>query len=201
GEHERILALLDTQVRNPEAPLVKAMPDATIDLQNVASLLKRLEMRGVDVGDRWQTIADHCADRTTDHDNPFTSAHDAMTLSAVGRDDLVARLADGIRHDVMPGPLGDTTRTLGLPLVEAMAAHHSGEHERVVDLLWPVRRGLHQVGGSHAQRDIFFQVLVDSAMRAGRVAQVAILLDDVAGIGFERVTERTIYRDAARLAA
>jgi hypothetical protein len=198
GEHDRILNLLETKIRNPEAPLIKAMPDATIDLQNVASLLKRLEMRGVNVGDRWQTIAEHCAARTEDHDNPFSSAHDAMTLAAVGRYDLVEELATNMRRvGAVPGTLGDTTRVLGAPLVEAMAAHHKGEHARVVDLMWPIRRGLAQVGGSHAQRDIFFQVLVDSARRAGRDELVEILFSDIAGIGFGRVRERTVYRDAA----
>ena len=202
GEHDRILELLDTRVRNPDSPLVKAMPDATIDLQNVASLLKRLELRGIDVGGRWETIANFCAERITDHDNPFSSAHDAITLSAIGRHDLVDELTGNMRRvGVDAGTLGDTTRSLGAPLVEAMAAHSQGNHEQVVNLLWPIRRELTQIGGSHAQRDLFFQVLVDSAVRAGRDAQLSVLLQDIAGIGFARVTERTLYRDALARAA
>ena len=198
GEHNRILNLLDTQVRNPDSNLVKAMPDATIDLQNVASLLKRLELRGVDVGDRWDSIAVHCAERTTDHANPFSSAHDAITLSAVGRFDLVEDLLGNMKGlDGSHGVVGAVTQTLGVPVVEAIAAHRKGDHAQVVDRLWAVRRDLHQIGGSHAQRDLFFQILVDSAVKAGRSTQVAILLDDVAGTGFERVTERSLYRDAA----
>ena len=198
GHYDRILDLLDTKVRNPESPLVKAMPDATIDLQNVASLLTRLELRGVDVGDRWHTIAEICAGRITDHANPFSSAHDAMALAAVGRFDLVDELvADMQREDASHGIIGAVTQTLGVPVVEAMAAHRKGEYDRTVDLLWPVRRDLHQIGGSHAQRDVFFQILVDAAVRAGRKTQVAILLDDVAGIGFDHVAERSLYREAA----
>ncbi len=199
-EYDRILNLLDTKVRNPESPLVKAMPDATIDLQNVASLLKRLELRGVDVGDRWHTIADICAGRTADHANPFSSAHDAMTLAAVGRFDLVDELVANMkREDAAHGIIGAVTQTLGVPVVEAMAAHRKGDYAAALDLLWPVRRDLHQIGGSHAQRDIFFQVLVDSAMRAGRQTEVGILLDDVASIGFEHVADRSLYRDAAAM--
>lgn len=202
GEHDRIFELLETKVRNPDSPLIQAMPDATIDLQNVASLLKRLELRGIDVGDRWNTIADVCADRITDHDNPFASAHDAMTLSAVGRYDLVEQLADNMRADgARTSMLANANRSLGVPLVEAMAAHRKGEHDRVVDLLWPIRRNLSQVGGSHAQRDIFFQVLVDSAMRSGRKDQLAILLQDISGIGIADVGERSLYRDAMAEAA
>lgn len=198
GEYDRILHLLDTQVRNPESPLVKAMPDATIDLQNVASLLKRLELRGVDVGGRWQTIAEICAERISDHANPFSSAHDAMTLAAVGRYDLVEQLAASMRgQGAAQGVIGAVTQTLGVPVVEAMAAHQKGEYGRAVDLMWPVRRDLHQIGGSHAQRDIFFQILVDAAVKAGRETQVRILMDDIASIGFEHVSERSVYREAA----
>ncbi len=198
GHYDRILELLDTKVRNPESPLVKAMPDATIDLQNVASLLTRLELRGVDVGDRWNTIAEICGGRVHDHANPFSSAHDAMALAAVGRFDLVDTLVDSMQKvDGGQGPVAAATRIIGVPLVEAMAAHRTCDYNKVVDLLWAVRRDLHQVGGSHAQRDVFFQVLVDAAMRAGRKAEVGILLDDIASIGFEHVAARSLYRDAA----
>ena len=78
-----------------------------------------------------------------------------------------------------------------------MAAHRRREYDRVIDLMWPVRRDLHQIGGSHAQRDIFFQVLVDAALRAGRKTEARLLLEDIAGIGFERVPERSLYADAA----
>ena len=57
-------------------------------------------------------------------------------------------------------------------------------------------RDLHQIGGSHAQRDIFFQIMIDSALKAGRETQARILLDDIAGIGFDNVSDRTLYRDA-----
>ncbi len=201
-QHDRILELLESKVRNPESPLVKSMPDATIDLQNVASLLQRLELRGVDVGDRWNTIADICAGRVGDHANPFSSAHDAITLAAVGRFDLVDSLVDAMqRYGEGNGVMGAVTRTVGAPVAEAMAAHRRGEYDRVVDLMWPVRRDLHQIGGSHAQRDIFFQVLIDAAMRAGRKTETRILLQDVASVGFGRVAERTLYSDAAAFAA
>lgn len=202
GDYDRILEVLDTKVRNPESPLVKAMPDATIDLQNVASLLQRLELRGVDVGDRWNTIAEICAGRIGDHANPFSSAHDAMALAAVGRYDLVESLVDDMqRYGESHGVVGAVTRIIGKPVVEAMAAHRRGDYDRVVDLMWPLRRDLHQIGGSHAQRDVFFQVLVDAAIRAGRKTEAGILLQDIESIGFERVKERSLYADAAAFAA
>ena len=202
GEHDQILELLISRIRNPESPLVQAVPDATIDIQNVASLLMRLELRGVDVGDRWQVIADISTDRTKDHANPFSSAHDAMALAAVGDftsiDTLVASMhASGAEH----GTVGQVTTALGIPLVKAMAAHRKREYDRVIELLWPVRRDLYQVGGSHAQRDIFFQVLVDAAMHANKTDLLSVLMDDISSIGFDRIPERSLYREAVAQAA
>ena len=202
GEHDQILELLISRIRNPESPLVQAVPDATIDLQNVASLLMRLELRGVDVGDRWQVIADISADRTKDHANPFSSAHDAMALAAVGNfasiDTLVASMhASGDEH----GTVGHVTTALGIPLVKAMAAHRKREYGKVIELLWPVRRDLYQVGGSHAQRDIFFQILADAAMQTNKAVILSVLMDDISSIGFARIPERSLYREAAAQAA
>ena len=201
-EHDRVLEFLISRVRNPDSPLVQAVPDATIDLQNVASLLMRLELRGINVGDRWQVIADISADRTNDHANPFSSAHDAMALAAVGNftaiDALVANMhAFGTNR----GTLGHVTTALGIPLVKAMAAHRKHEYEKVIELLWPVRRDLYQVGGSHAQRDVFYQVLVDAAMQINKTTLLSVLMDDISSIGFAGVRERSLYRKAAAQAA
>ena len=203
GEHDRILNVLETQVRNPESPLVQAVPDATIDLQNVAALLMRLELRGVDVGERWQSIAKICAGRTNDHANPFASAHDAMVLAAVDEFTLIDELLASMRvhGSDKTSTVSNVTRSLGIPLVKAILAHRKGEHDYVVELLWPIRRSFSQLGGSHAQRDVFFQILVHSAIQANRSSQLSILLGDIAGMGFESVSERTLYKDAAALAA
>jgi len=198
GEHARILDLLATQVRNPESPLVKAMPDATIDLQNVASLLLRLELRGVDVGARWETIADICAGRVADMANPFASAHDVMVLAATGRFERCRELIANMRAVAEGGgTLALAHRAAGIATAEAMLAHRLGEHARVIDLLTPVRHDLPLIGGSHAQRDVFYQVMVDSARRVGRADLVPLYLADVRRMGFDRVPRRTLYRTAA----
>ena len=47
-------------------------------------------------------------------------------------------------------------------------AHRQGEHARVVELLAPRREQIRLLGGSNAQRDLFFQMLIDAAVKAGR---------------------------------
>jgi hypothetical protein len=199
GDYDRALDLVTSRVRNPDSPLVKSMPDATIDLQNVASLLMRLEMRGVDLGDRWGILAEICAGRIDDHANPFSSAHDMMVLTGSGQFDLAAKLLDSMRAFAATGDgsLVTAYRTAGIPLCEAILAHRRGKYERVIALLSPVRHDLHLIGGSHAQRDVFFQILLDAAHRTGRRDLIPLYFDDIRRLGFDKVEQRTLYRDMA----
>jgi hypothetical protein len=87
-----------------------------------------------------------------------------------------------------------------LPASEAAVAHRKGEHQRVIDILMPARRNLWQMGGSHAQRDLFFQLLVDSAVRMERRDILALLLEELGAIGFGHIAERSSYADAVALA-
>jgi len=46
----------------------------------------------------------------------------------------------------------------------------------VVDHLYPVRRRIRRIGASHAQRDLFDQLLIDAAWRGRRVDAARELL-------------------------
>lgn len=202
GQHERILELLTTEIRDPDSPLVKAVPDATIDLQNVASILLRLELRGVDVGDHWLAIADICEGRVRNHANAFSNAHDMMVLAATGRFDQADELMGSLREFVQAGEGSLVTgyRTAGVAVCEAVLAHRKGEYARVVEVLSPVRHDLPLLGGSHAQRDVLYQVLTDAAHRLARGDLVSVYLNDVRRIGFDRIDDRTFYRDLVQAA-
>ena len=199
GEHARILELLDSEVRNPDSPLVQAVPDAYIDIQNVASLLLRLELRGVDVGERWASMADVAEGRIGNHASPFTDAHAAMILAAAGRferaEALVASMRTFAAEDT--GDLAPRYRSAAIPAAVAAIAHRRGDHQAVVGALLPARRSLWQMGGSHAQRDVFTQILLDSARRRGVDELVPVILDEVRASGFAGVERRTFYADAA----
>ena len=198
SQHERILGLLTTEVRNPDSPLIKSAPDATIDIQNVASMLLRLELRGVDVGDHWQALADICAKRVHNHTNAFSNLHDMMVLAATGQFEKAEELLQSLEAFIASGEgsLVTSYRVAGVAACRAVLAHRRREYSRVIDALSPVRHDLSLLGGSHAQRDVLYQVLIDAARRRGRGDLVSIYLNDVRRIGFEKVDRRTLYRDA-----
>jgi tetratricopeptide (TPR) repeat protein len=78
GGHERVLDIYDREVRAEESGFY-------LDVQNAASLLKRLELAGVDVGERWEALAELAESRIGDHVIPFTDAHFMLALVGGGR--------------------------------------------------------------------------------------------------------------------
>jgi hypothetical protein len=180
---------------------MQAIPDYYVDIQNDTALLQRLELRGVDIADRWQPIANLAQTRIGNHASPFTSAHAALALAAAGRfqetEELIKLMKTFIAEG--DGSLGPRYAMAVLPASEAALAYRKGEYQQVIDILMPARRNLWQMGGSHAQRDLFFQLLVDAAVKLERQDILTLLLDELRAIGFEHVAERSSYADAVAM--
>jgi len=74
-------------------------------------------------------------------------------------------------------------RTVGIPIVEGLAAFHRGAYDQAVELLLQVRFDLWQIGGSHAQRDVVNWTLTEAAIRAGQ-------RDAALSLAYERLGSR-----------
>ncbi len=196
GDYQSALQGYDHWVRNTDHALVQALPDLYIDLQNGSSLLWRLELAGVDVGDRWQEMAALVTSRLSDLSNPFTSAHFAVILAAVGDfescDKLVRAMEDFA--NINGTDLTFNYAKAGLPAAKAAIAHRRGDFHQAVALMYPVRHDLSLMGGSHAQQDLFFQILVDAVAKTGDDAKVVSLLNEIEQIGFVEPTQLSAYR-------
>jgi hypothetical protein len=124
---------------------------------------------GLEVGDRWAELADKAEGKIDDHIFAFHDAHYMMALAAGGRwpraKAMLQSMESAARGNTTEAPI---FREVGLPLCKAIAAYGRGEYDVAVDLLAPVRRDVYRVGGSHAQRDLFFRLLVAAALRAER---------------------------------
>jgi tetratricopeptide (TPR) repeat protein len=79
GEYDRVLALYDGKVR-PEHT------DDYRDIANGASMLVRLEIEGIDVGDRWEELAALAAGRVEDGAVVFADLHYLLALQGGGRE-------------------------------------------------------------------------------------------------------------------
>ena len=169
---ESVLQLYDERMRAD-------LSDEYLDICNATSMLWRLEERGIDVGDRWNELAERCDARTGDHQMVFPDAHYMLALAAGGRDAAVERMLDSMR--VFAGGSATeqvVTRSAGLALGRAVAHWYRGEYAEVVDVLAPVRYRLPLIGGSHAQRDLFHQLLIAAALGSGRYETARTLLSE-----------------------
>ncbi len=176
-EFDAVLDLYDRRFRNLDSVLTKAQPDLYIDVQNAASMLFRLELLGVDVGKRWDEIADKAEARTGDCLSAFTLPHWMMALAAAGREASARRMLDAMRAPgAGEGAVQRIVREVALPVCEAVLAHRRGEYARALDLMRPVLGDMHRLGGSHAQQDVLTQLFLDAAVKAERASDVSLAL-------------------------
>ena len=96
-----------------------------------------------------------------------------------GRDDAVERMLDSMRAFAEGAATEQAVmRSAGVPVGEAIAHWYRGEYAEVVDALAPVRYRLPLIGGSHAQRDLFHQILIAAALACGRYETARALLSE-----------------------
>jgi hypothetical protein len=203
GEGAVVLDLYDRRVRPLDSIVVQKQPDMYIDVQNAVSLLWRMEAAGLDVGNRWAELADKAEKRIGDHILIFTLPHFMMALAADGRDAAAARMLATMRDFASRGA-SDLAKTVGevaVPVSEAVLAHRRGDHARAIALILPIRDQIVRLGGSHAQRDLFTQVLLDAALKAGERARAKEILASIGQTHPAWLKGRAIYDRAARTLA
>ena len=199
-ETAQVLALYDRRFRDLTSPLTQAQPDLYIDVQNAASMLFRLERRGVDVGDRWTEIADKAEERIGDCLSAFTLPHWMMALAATGREEAAARMLEAMRAFAAGRePAAAIVGDIAVPICAAVLAHRRGEPARAVALMRPVLDAMYRLGGSHAQQDVLEQLFLDAALKADRADDVRLLLARVAARHPVPPERRAGYADAAKL--
>ncbi len=199
GEHEKILHLLSAEIRNPESALVKASPAAPIDIQNYASLLLRLELYGLDVSEQWLTLADICAARVNNHGNAFGNIHDMMVLTATGQHEKADEFMSSMKSEYADrqGDVALAYNAVGIPVCEALIAYRGKDYDTVLKTLGGLRHNLSLIGGSHAQRDVFYHLLVHAAEKANQPELRNIYIRDIERIGFCDVPNRAAYQSRA----
>jgi len=174
GRTDDVLGIYDTRVHTP------ASAGVPLEMLDASALLWRLHLDGVDVGTRFDVLADAWSTRMeADPWYAFNDVHATMALAGAGRLAEARRVVDRLARTVAAGT-GTSNGTMialaGLPAARAVVAQAEGRHADVVAELLPVRRKLIAFGGSNAQRDVLQRTLVDSAILAGHDDLAAALL-------------------------
>lgn len=169
GRIDSALDLYDREVR-------AAPTDDFRDIANAVSLLWRLRQEGVNVGARWDELAEIARRRADDTTLIFASLHHLLTLAAVGdyaHADLIVRnigacAARGVSDQ------SDVARSVGLDLARAILSAARGGKERA-DIA-RLADSLSPLGGSRAQRDVFIRTLAVMAAQSGERSMVERVL-------------------------
>ncbi|GAA4336905.1 tetratricopeptide repeat protein [Variovorax defluvii] len=167
GRDAEALAVYDGQVWG----VVKAYSQDQI---GAVSLLARLELAGIDVGERWQDLAGYLAGRLDDHVLPFLDLQYLYGLARAGRPE-----AGQLLHNIEAFAAGAPASThaawerVCVPAARGLLAHARGDAAGTLEGLGLALPRLVEIGGSHAQRDLFEQVYLDALIASGTASTLA----------------------------
>ena len=162
GEIDAVFALYDDKIRQEKT-------DDYRDISNAASLLSRLELEGHSVGDRWEELAELSTKRTDDGCLAFADLHYILSLMGGNRKDALSSLMSRMRKDATTeaGEMEAILKHPGLSAAKGLEAFGEGNFTLAFRHLAGARDGMQNIGGSHAQRDIFERLTIEAALRGG----------------------------------
>jgi tetratricopeptide (TPR) repeat protein len=169
GRVDEALRLFDDPINGGRSPLA-------IDLIDATALLWRLHLRGVDLGERWESVADRWAPLAGAGNYAFNDWHAMMAFVGSGRGKAQRAVIDSLQ--VVATDASDAAafaREVGLDAARAVKAFGEARHADAVALLRPLHRRAHRFGGSHAQRDLLDLTLLEAAIRADQKALASAL--------------------------
>ena len=162
--HAEVLALYDNAVWG-------VVKEYSQDQINAVSLLARLELAGVDVGHRWADVADQV--------RPFLDLQYLYGLARAGRTEAAQTLLSNIEaHAATRSEPYERTvwQEVCVPAAIGLLAHAQGHWASAAAQLGRALPRLAEIGGSHAQRDLFHQLWLDALQRNGQWAVVLNVL-------------------------
>lgn len=190
-EHDQIPRVLELF----DGPIFGHRPQTAMDLIDASALLWRLQLRGVDVGDRWTTVAEGWAPQAGTGWYAFNDVHAGLAFAGAGRKDLLAEVREAQRRaSAGAGDNAMFTGEVGAPLLESLLALADGDHRQAARGLRWVRPMAQRFGGSHAQRDLIDLSLIEAAIRSGDRALAEGLAGERAASKPERASTAALLR-------
>ncbi len=117
----------------------------------------------------------------------FRDAHAALAFAASGDDERLGRIKTRLRTLAADGDA--LAHEITLPLVKGIAAFARDDYATAVEHIEPVAPQLARIGGSHAQREVFEDTLLEAYIRAQQYDKAQDMLR-------ERLNRRSSVRDS-----
>ena len=160
GRVHETLALYDTAIRAEKT-------DDFRDIANASSILQRIELAGVSVGNRWEELADIAEKRIGDCQLAFADLHYMIALLGAGRFSSAEALLGSLLAVPTGGHNARIAVDIATPVAAGLVAFAAGRMKEAVELLEPMQARMQLMGGSHAQRDVFAQIYLEALVRSG----------------------------------
>jgi len=184
-EIDEVLALFDGPIYGKKSNVILEMIDAS-------ALLWRLYLRGVDVGNRFQILADNWTPFAAAGNYAFNDVHAMMAFVGANRTEEAGAVLEAQRRAMEEaGDNNSFTREVGHPAALAIKTFGDGNYAEAVRLLRPIRSYAHRFGGSHAQRDLIDLTIIEAAVRSGQERLARALRVERAQVKGERLRKDT----------
>ena len=143
--------------------------DYAQDQIGAVSLLARFELAGIEVGRRWDDVATHLLTRLNDHTLPFLDLQYLYGLARAGRPEADTLLQGVVAHaPLAPASSRAAWERVCVPAAHGLLAHARGDFAGAIEGLGMALPRLAEIGGSHAQRDLFEQIHLDALVKRGQ---------------------------------
>ena len=177
GRVDRVLELVDAI----SAEAIKR--NLALSLSDASALLWRLRLEGHDERERFRPIASAWLGKVEPAFHACNDMHAAMAFVGAGLEGEAEALIASRQRWLATNPpasVSNATMTdrVGLPVCRAILAFGRGEFAQAVALLHPIRRRIHEFGGSHAQRDAVYKTLIEASLRSGQFALANAMLGE-----------------------
>ena len=171
GRYNQALNWYENDIR----PAVRGKQYAA--LADSASLIWRMRIYGDTAPQSpWTELVELAAPAAARPGPSFRDAHAALAFTAAGDSESFDKLVDGLQQMADAGDACANEATL--PLIKGIGAFGRGEYQEAVQLLEPVYPQLTRVGGSHAQRLVFEDTLLEAYLRAEQFDQAIQMLHE-----------------------
>lgn len=159
GQYQKALGLYHNRFPDPASLEPPNFVDAV-------TLLWRLNLTGQSTPAEWEALTPSLEQLRTLPTYLFNQMHVVLGLAGAKKIDWAQTYLNGLRSRVKPdrpGVFGE----VGLPLAEGLLAYAKSDYARAVGCMLPIKDRIVNIGGSHAQRAVFSDVLIDACLRSG----------------------------------